>query len=86
MPDWGVLAQKAAEKHLAACNEALFAIEDGQEVESPASAPFCGCDTCQVRETLYAAWPILERWAVEEGSPTVGDTIPAGWCPPDART
>ena len=84
MPDWGVLAQKAAEKHLAACMEAMFAMDEGEEeVESPASATFCGCDTCIVREVLYAAWPILERWALEEGSPTVADTIPIGWSPPE---
>ena len=54
--DVGVLAQRAAEDHLAACWEALDIME-----ESPASAPFCGCQTCEVREVLYAAWPIFER-------------------------
>lgn len=59
----GVLAQRAAELHLAACMEALWAYEEegDEDVESPASAPFCGCDTCIVREILWAAWPIFEE-------------------------
>jgi hypothetical protein len=82
MPDWGHLAQKAAEKHLSACMETHFAWEEGDESKvSPASAPFCGCETCIVREVLYAAWPILEKWALEEATPTVADTIPIGWEP-----
>lgn len=65
--DVGYLAHHAAERHLAACHDALWAWserEDGEpEPESPASAPFCGCDTCVVREVLYAAWPIYEEHA-----------------------
>ena len=53
--DVGVLAQKRAEKHLAACMEAL----DDDEIGSPASAPFCGCNTCVIREVLWAVWPLL---------------------------
>lgn len=55
------LAQRAAEEHLAACQEAMYAtegIDDPQDwPESPSIGPFCGCDTCVVRETLHAAWP-----------------------------
>lgn len=77
--DWPLQAQKAAEAHLAACEEAQFAWEENadSEVESPASAPFCGCNTCVVREVLFAAWPILEKWAIAEATPTLADTIDA---------
>lgn len=61
--DVGVLAQRAAEKHLIACMEALYEQDGGNEVESPASGPFCGCETCVIREVLYAAWPIFEEHA-----------------------
>lgn len=72
MTDWqvkediGIRAQRAAELHLAACMEALSEweeLEDGSiiEIESPASAPFCGCDTCIVREVLWAGWSIMEE-------------------------
>lgn len=71
--DFGAAAQKAAEAHLAACQEALFEMEEdsGELVESPASAPFCGCDTCMVREVLYAAWTVLDEWVEDalDGKP-----------------
>ena len=62
-------AQLAAEAHLQACMDALDAEQDGVmdgESHSAASAPFCGCDTCCVRETLYAAWPFLLKEAGQE--------------------
>jgi len=58
--DFGLEAQKAAELHLARCNEALWD-DPGVLIDSPASAPFCGCDTCVVREVLFAAWPFALR-------------------------
>ena len=64
MPDdIGRRAQRAAEAHLAACEEAMYEADcvGEAEVDSPASAPFCGCTTCQVREVLHAAWPIFEE-------------------------
>jgi hypothetical protein len=65
--DVGQRAQAAAEAHLAACEEAMCEADclGEAEVDSPASAPFCGCTTCQVRETLHAAWPIFEEDAEE---------------------
>jgi hypothetical protein len=55
--------QHVCEAHLAACMEALWYEElengDGTPPESPASAPFCGCDTCIVREVLWAGWYYL---------------------------
>lgn len=62
--DFGFEAQAAAEAHLCACHEALSADEDGEDIESPASAPFCGCETCEVREVLFAAWPFLKLAAL----------------------
>lgn len=64
--DIGIRAQHAAERHLAACIEAMHEWEENDfgeitEIESPASAPFCGCDTCIVREVLWAAWSIMEE-------------------------
>ena len=65
--DVGRRAQEAAEKHLAECWEAYYASEEEPDPakwpESPACAPFCGCETCLVREVLHAAWPILEEEA-----------------------
>jgi hypothetical protein len=60
--DAGELAQRVAETHLAACQESLWAEDSGEQdvPESPASAPFCGCDTCLVREILYASWSVIE--------------------------
>lgn len=55
-------AQQAAEERLARCDAELFGELNG---DSPALAPYCGCTTCQVREALDAAWPILRRAALE---------------------
>ena len=49
--------QRICEAHLAACQEALWAEENGERpIESPAIGAFCGCDTCVVREVLWAGW------------------------------
>lgn len=64
--DWGVKAQRAAEEHLLACYEAMHALDEGaQDVEDPAVGAFCGCETCEVREVLMAAWPILRVAALD---------------------
>lgn len=73
--DYGLEAQRAAEAHLEACWEALHEQEDADmagEWESSApdrwpvtAGPFCGCETCVVREVLFAAWPILTEAAKE---------------------
>jgi hypothetical protein len=71
--DFGAEAQAAAQAHLAACQEALFLMEEeGDETaESPASAPFCGCEICIVREVLWATWAVLDDWVEDalEGRP-----------------
>lgn len=64
--DWGLEAHDAAINHLDQCDAwlAYFDNEDEEERpagQDPASAPYCGCQTCLVREVLYAAWPIIEE-------------------------
>lgn len=64
--DIGLAAQQTAERHLAACQEAYWQLEEGADVDvvdCPAVGPFDGCDTCIVREVLHAAWPILAEAA-----------------------
>lgn len=60
--DVGVAAQRAAQRHLAACWEALEISDAGGEAQSPACAPFCGCETCEIREILHAAWPVFVKF------------------------
>lgn len=54
--------EAAVIEHLDACLESMFALEEAQahdldiEVNSPALAPFCGCDDCYRREVLYSAF------------------------------
>ncbi len=60
MRDYGYEAQQAAEKHLEAIEAAEDAADGTDNVAYPETAgPWCGCTTCTVRETLYAAWPIM---------------------------
>lgn len=61
--------QRLAEEHLSACNEALYDDEgtiSGEIVgrDSPAIGPYCGCDTCIVREVLWVTW---EAFMAESG-------------------
>jgi hypothetical protein len=59
--DWGRLAHEAAEAHL----EAIFqAEEDGDD--SPSVAPYDGCQTCDIREILAGAWPVIEQMLREQ--------------------
>jgi len=63
MTDHAIAAQEAAEQHLTACWEYLN--DDGPEPDT--LGPFCGCLTCEVRETLHAAYPHLHKLWEEEG-------------------
>lgn len=54
--------QEACERHLDACMEAL----EDPELPSPACAPFCGCQRCEVREVLWVACERIEA-AIREG-------------------
>lgn len=54
-------AQRAAERRLADANELLWEDETGEveKADTELAGPYCGCDTCLVREVLDAAWPYL---------------------------
>ena len=70
MDDWA-LAHSAAADHLTKCFIALL----GEDDEDPASAPFCGCETCVVREVLYAALPHVERHLNKIYLETIPDSL-----------
>lgn len=57
---WIADAHNASMRRLVRCYEELF---DDEQFEGPseASALFCGCETCIVREVLHAAAPFLQR-------------------------
>lgn len=60
--DFGAQAQRAAEDHLTAVWSYFRSEEEGEEEgENPAVGAFDGCQTCEVREVLFASLPIL--WA-----------------------
>lgn len=76
--DYGVEAQVAAEAHIVACWAWLNQEQDeagDPDAVDPASAPFDGCQTCEVREILYAAWPILVE-GVANGELTEPPNLP----------
>lgn len=57
--------QQAAEARLRVLGDCLELQEDGVPAEDipwpdDLQAPYCGCDTCMVREVLVAAWAILQ--------------------------
>ena len=93
-------AQREAEKRLAAANNMLWHDEDSGDIEpvdrpewDDISAPYCGCDTCIVREVIDAAWPYLKRLAAvaeqadapdSNSGPAMGaGSNPAGGTPSD---
>lgn len=62
--DPGPEIQAAAERHLRAVIETEEYLDEHPEAElcSPAVGPFCGCETCLVREVLAGAWPKIEEY------------------------
>ena len=66
--DVGQRAHEAVTEHLSGCWEAMYREEQSDDPadwpESPACAPFCGCEDCVLRETLHAAWPVFEADAL----------------------
>lgn len=66
--DVGTEIQRKAEEHLMKCQEQLFAEEEGidPECEVETLAPYCGCETCIVREVLGVAWDSLVEVANSE--------------------
>jgi hypothetical protein len=68
--DFSQRVQRKAEEHLSRC---LAAEDEPEEVESPAYAPFCGCETCIVREVLLVCWDEM----LEEARRVVATERPA---------
>ena len=82
--DYGLEAHQAADAHLTAVwNHFYGAMElemtaGGEPLgDDPAVGPFCGCQTCEVREVLAAAWPIIQE-GVANGDLTLDDIKRAG--------
>jgi hypothetical protein len=73
--DPGPAMQAAAERHLELVWAAFYRDEEdeeqveGEEIESPAVGPFCGCETCTVREVLAGAWPLIEAYFAGREAP-----------------
>jgi hypothetical protein len=68
--DFGVQAQQAAEEHLAACWSHFRAEEFDdipEDAVSPAVGAFDGCQTCEIREVLYASIPFLQAGFARDG-------------------
>jgi len=64
-------AQRAAEARLEELERCLLLELDGEDPDAipwpeDMQAPYDGCSTCQVRETLAAAYPHLERLIRED--------------------
>ena len=77
--DYGLEAHQAADAHLTAVWNHFHSEEEyvDPDVPSPAVGPFCGCQTCEVREVLAAAWPIIQE-GVANGDLTLDDIKRAG--------
>jgi hypothetical protein len=67
--DFYAAAHEVATKHIQDCF-AWFHHGQGSDprpehlVEDPASAPFDGCQDCETREVIHAAWPLLRLAAL----------------------
>lgn len=62
----GVIAddlQRIALEHLDACEAAMDAADENclEDTDSPASAPYDGCSSCQARELAWAMASELQR-------------------------
>jgi hypothetical protein len=77
--DHGLAMQQAAERHINLVWAAFYQAEDdedGEDIVSPAVGPFCGCTTCEVRETLAGAWPAIETYfAMQASNPMRGHPV-----------
>lgn len=76
--DLGVVAQRAAEARLRDVTDRYWAEQDGEDESAwdgfDGIAPYCGCDTCLVREVLFAAWPHMLEAAKLEARDELGIT------------
>lgn len=60
--DWGSRMHAAAERHLDLVREAYWLAEQtGVNLGALGDAPYCGCTTCDIRETLAGAWPVIQE-------------------------
>lgn len=74
------VAVEAAQTHLDTCMEELYVAEDSGDYDfdfdSVAVGPFCGCLTCQVRESLAAGWrPAVAAIRAGATAPAVSDCV-----------
>lgn len=73
--NWEQQAQRAAEARIEALAEHEELCEGLPAEEWPeapeSNGPWCGCQTCVVREVLDAAWPIMRRAALDEARGTI---------------
>ena len=61
------LAQRSAEERLSLATDMLFnEDDDNHPAYSVLAGPYCGCDTCVVREVLDAAWAFMRELALME--------------------
>jgi hypothetical protein len=77
--------QRACEQRLAAAQEVQWAQDNGEEVpaEAQLAGPFCGCDTCVIREVLDAARPYFAELAMVEMQLPATATAFAAWTDAD---
>jgi hypothetical protein len=62
-------AQQAGEARLSEVMHRFHAEQDGDDDAwdgFAATDPFCGCETCCVREVLTAAWPLIRAAALDD--------------------
>ena len=74
-------AQRAAEARLADVTDRFWADEEGAEDAWDGwdgTAPYCGCETCLVREILTGAWPMLLEAAKLEAQLELSEKSAAG--------
>ena len=62
-----MLAQRSAEERLSLAVDSVWEDDPEHPAYAIMAGPFCGCDTCVVREIIDAAWPFLKEIALMEG-------------------
>lgn len=70
--EWAKQLERDYEEYMANCWTAVDGDwdDDVPEFETLSGEPFCGCDTCQTRETLFFFTPRLLK-AASEGKVTL---------------
>ena len=63
-------AHDAGLRRLESANNVILNDEDEElAAKTVLAAPYCGCETCAVREVLHAAWPYLYALAHDPSTP-----------------